>query len=169
MASPTTAAASHALRFSQFDVTRQAFFRSKLSMGIVNLRPIVDQRVFLPISLSLPMPTSRNPANGDVGVCIDVLVIPKRLAPRLADLSQEEITDLFLSVQTIGRRIEQATDAKSLTVACQDGPFAGVWPASMISCTERALADSAVPRCRPVCPTCACPHPPETSWRFRAG
>jgi len=94
----TAAAASMTLRFSSFDVTRQAFFRSSLSMGIVNLRPIVDQHV---------------------------LVIPKRLAPRLADLTQEEIADLFTSVQTIGKRIEQVTNAKSLTVACQDGPFAG--------------------------------------------
>jgi bis(5'-adenosyl)-triphosphatase len=50
---------------------------------------------------------------------IDVLVVPQRLAPRLADLTPEEVTDLFLSVQTIGRTIEQATKAQSLTVACQ--------------------------------------------------
>jgi hypothetical protein len=32
------------IRFSSFDVTRQVFFASKLSIGIVNLKPIVDNR-----------------------------------------------------------------------------------------------------------------------------
>jgi hypothetical protein len=36
--------ASGAIRFSTFDVSRQVFFRSKLSVGIVNLKPIVDNR-----------------------------------------------------------------------------------------------------------------------------
>lgn len=55
----------------------------------------------------------------------DVLVIPRRVAPRLADLTAEEVSDLFLSVQTIGSRIERETGAQSLTVAVQDGPYAG--------------------------------------------
>ena len=48
-----------------------------------------------------------------------MLVIPKRVTPRLADLTPEEVSDLFMSVQTIGRIIEKATSAKSLTIACQ--------------------------------------------------
>ncbi|KAK9893440.1 HIT-like protein [Cystobasidium minutum MCA 4210] len=86
------------LRFSAFDVTRQVFYQSKLSFAIVNLKPIVDNHV---------------------------LVIPRRLAPRMSDLSAEEVSDLFQSVQTIGKTIEKATNAKSLTIACQDGPYAG--------------------------------------------
>lgn len=35
-----------ALLFSTFDVTRQAFFRSRLSFAIVNLKPIVPGREF---------------------------------------------------------------------------------------------------------------------------
>lgn len=37
-------AATSAFRFSTFDVTRQVFFASKLSFGVVNLKPIVDNR-----------------------------------------------------------------------------------------------------------------------------
>jgi hypothetical protein len=63
----TAAAASMTLRFSSFDVTRQAFFRSSLSMGIVNLRPIVDQRKSLLVNLGhntafiVPQKTARTP------------------------------------------------------------------------------------------------------------
>ena len=35
---------SAVLRFSTFDVTKQVFYRSSLSMGLVNLKPIVDNR-----------------------------------------------------------------------------------------------------------------------------
>lgn len=41
---PSDMAAAGAFRFSTFDVTRQVFYASKLSYGIVNLKPIVDNR-----------------------------------------------------------------------------------------------------------------------------
>ncbi|KAL7007194.1 Dinucleoside triphosphate hydrolase [Cystobasidiomycetes sp. EMM_F5] len=87
-----------AFKFSTFEVTKQVFFRSKLSFGIVNLKPIVDNHV---------------------------LVVPKRLVKRFADLTPEECADLFVSVRDVGREIERATNAKSLTIACQDGVYAG--------------------------------------------
>jgi len=92
------AAVPAVLRFSTFEVTKQVFFKSKLSLGLVNLKPIVDNHV---------------------------LVVPRRVTPRLADLTPDEVSDLFLSVQLIGKVIEKATNAKSLTIACQDGSFAG--------------------------------------------
>lgn len=39
----------------------------------------------------------------------------------MSDLTAEEVSDLFQSVQTIGKTIEKATSAKSLTIACQVG------------------------------------------------
>ena len=45
--------------------------------------------------------------------------------PRLAELSHEEMTDLFLTVQRVGRMVERVYDASSLNIAMQDGVDAG--------------------------------------------
>jgi bis(5'-adenosyl)-triphosphatase len=42
-----------------------------------------------------------------------------RVVPRLADLSPAEITDLFLSVQRIGKVIEKEYGGQGLTMSCQ--------------------------------------------------
>ncbi|POV98934.1 hypothetical protein PSHT_13764 [Puccinia striiformis] len=90
---------SSSLKFASFDVTDQVFFRSDHSFAIVNLKPIAPGHV---------------------------LVIPKRNdAKRLADLSRDEVADLFGSVQRVGSVMESVHKASSLTVAIQDGPFAG--------------------------------------------
>ncbi|KAH8111851.1 diadenosine 5',5'''-P1,P4-tetraphosphate asymmetrical hydrolase [Phellopilus nigrolimitatus] len=86
------------LLFSTIDVTRQAFYRTPHAYAIVNLKPIVPGHV---------------------------LVIPTRVAPRLADLSSTEVASLFTSVQHVGRVVERAYGADSLTIACQDGRAAG--------------------------------------------
>lgn len=62
------------MSFAKFNVDSQIFFTSRLSHGLVNLKPIVPGHV---------------------------LVIPKRVVPRLSELKEEEVTDLFLSVQRI--------------------------------------------------------------------
>ena len=46
-------------------------------------------------------------------------MIPRRVVPRLTDLHPEEITDLFLSVQRIGRVVEGAYKAQALSIAVQ--------------------------------------------------
>ncbi|KAG2213988.1 hypothetical protein INT47_001258 [Mucor saturninus] len=56
---------------------------------------------------------------------LDVLVIPKRIAPRLADLNKEETADLMLSAQHIGGVVEKHFKGTSLTLTIQDGPQAG--------------------------------------------
>lgn len=84
--------------FSTFDVTRQVFFQSASSFGIVNLKPIVPGHV---------------------------LVVPNRVVPRLNDLNSQEIADLFCTVQQIGNIVQKEYKAEALTVACQDGPAAG--------------------------------------------
>ena len=54
-----------------------------------------------------------------------VLVSPLRVTPRLSDLTHAEITDLFLTVQRVGRMIERVFGASSLNIAIQDGADAG--------------------------------------------
>ncbi|KAG0150409.1 hypothetical protein CROQUDRAFT_29490, partial [Cronartium quercuum f. sp. fusiforme G11] len=55
-----------------------------------------------------------------------VLVIPKRKEiKRFIELNEMELHDLFKSVKLIGKVIEEAYKAKSLTISIQDGPFAG--------------------------------------------
>ncbi|KAI0651660.1 diadenosine hydrolase [Trametes meyenii] len=87
-----------ALLFSSFDVTRQAFYRSRLTAAIVNLKPIVPGHV---------------------------LVIPTRVVPRLADLKNDELAALMTSVQHVAKVIERVYGADGLTIACQDGKAAG--------------------------------------------
>lgn len=66
------------MSFATFKVESQIFYRSSLSYGLVNLKPLVDGHV---------------------------LCIPKRVVPRLSDLHGDEISDLFLSVQTIAKTL----------------------------------------------------------------
>ena len=54
-----------------------------------------------------------------------VLIIPKRVVPRVADLSQDEIVDLFSSVHKIGPILEKHFHAEALNIAIQDGRVAG--------------------------------------------
>jgi hypothetical protein len=49
----------------------------------------------------------------------DVLVIPRRVVPRLRDLDTTELAALMSSVQHVGRVIERVYGADALTVACQ--------------------------------------------------
>lgn len=52
-------------------------------------------------------------------VCIDVLVCPRRVVPRMSDLRPEEVSDLFLTVQQVGKVLGKAFDAEALTISCQ--------------------------------------------------
>ena len=74
------------------------FFRSKLSYGFVNRKPVVPGHV---------------------------LVAPLRIVNRFCDLTEDEVADIFLSTQKISSVIEREFKASSLTVAIQDGPDAG--------------------------------------------
>ena len=74
------------------------FFRSQLSMGFVNIKPVVPGHV---------------------------LVSPLRVVDRFSDLTEAEVSDLFLSTQRIARVVEQEFGASSVSIAIQDGPEAG--------------------------------------------
>lgn len=54
-----------------------------------------------------------------------VLVTPRRIVPRLSDLSQDETVDLFLTIQRVGRMVERVFKASALNIAMQDGVDAG--------------------------------------------
>ena len=47
------------------------------------------------------------------------------MVPRLSDLSSDEVSDLFLAVQHVGRMVERVFKASSLNIALQDGVDAG--------------------------------------------
>ncbi|CAH9086607.1 unnamed protein product [Cuscuta europaea] len=76
----------------------EVFFSTKSSYALVNLRPLVPGHV---------------------------LVCPKREVMRFADLSADEISDLWCIAQKIGGHLESYHSASSLTFAIQDGPQAG--------------------------------------------
>lgn len=50
---------------------------------------------------------------------------PVRNVERFSQLNPEEINDLFISTQLIARKIEEFYQAKSLSIAIQDGEYAG--------------------------------------------
>ena len=54
-----------------------------------------------------------------------VLIIPKRVCPRFADLSGDEVHDLFQSVHKITPILENHYGASALNIAMQDGANAG--------------------------------------------
>ena len=49
----------------------------------------------------------------------DVLVIPKRVVPRIGDLQPDEVSDLFLTVQRVSKVIEAVYKADALNIALQ--------------------------------------------------
>ncbi|KAK4056277.1 Dinucleoside triphosphate hydrolase [Microbotryomycetes sp. JL221] len=92
------AAASQPFKFASFSIVNQVFFQSSLSLGLVNLKPLVPGHV---------------------------LVIPKRVVPRFRDLTPQEVTDLFASTHQIAAVLEKEYKAHALNLAIQDGVAAG--------------------------------------------
>lgn len=88
-----------AFQFGPYSLSwTEAFFLSDRSVAIVNQSPIKP------------------------GHC---LVLSRRVAPRLVDLTVEESTDLWRTVHTIAPTLQKQFGASSLTVAVQDGIDAG--------------------------------------------
>lgn len=54
-----------------------------------------------------------------------VLICPRREVKRFADLTADEISDLWLTAQKVGSRLECHHKASSVTFTIQDGPQAG--------------------------------------------
>lgn len=64
-------------------------------------------------------PSQQRPRPNSSPNAADVLVVPTRVVPRLADLTPSEVSALFTSVQAVGKILERAYGADGLTVACQ--------------------------------------------------
>ncbi|KAK1139636.1 Dinucleoside triphosphate hydrolase [Aspergillus melleus] len=86
------------IHFGPFLVTSQVFHQTPLTIALVNLKPILPGHV---------------------------LISPRRVVPRVADLTPSETSDLFLTVRRVGRMIERVYGASSLNIAVQDGVDAG--------------------------------------------
>lgn len=76
----------------------EIFATSPLSFAFVNLKPVVSGHV---------------------------LISPKRVVHRFADLSSEEVADLWSLSQRVGSVVEKHYRATFLTLTIQDGPEAG--------------------------------------------
>ncbi|EAL70021.1 hypothetical protein DDB_G0274257 [Dictyostelium discoideum AX4] len=76
----------------------EIFFTTELSFALVNLKPVLPGHV---------------------------LVCPKRIVPRVKDLTKEEFTDLWLSAQRISSVVEEHFNGDGITFAIQDGKNAG--------------------------------------------
>jgi len=101
--SSATPASPHGGKHSMFGKFKipnrdQVFYASEHCLGIVNLKPIVPGHI---------------------------LVVPKRVLPRVSDLTDEEAADLMKSVRKIGPRLERHYEATALNIAIQDGKDSG--------------------------------------------
>eukprot|EP00884_Botryococcus_braunii_P005971 jgi/Botrbrau1/15375/Bobra.43_2s0006.1 len=123
--------------FATFPIRRsEVFAETEMAFAFVNLKPVVPGHV---------------------------LVSPKRVAPRFADLNPDEVSDLWNLAQRVGSVIEKHFDASSLTLAIQDGPAAGqpyltytsmCYPGERV--TLRRMTKSTMPlrRMRRILPSC---------------
>jgi bis(5'-adenosyl)-triphosphatase len=86
--------------FGPFRVSHDhVFYGTPLSAAFVNLRPIVPGHV---------------------------LVMPRRVAPLLADLTDEEYTDLWRTVRVVQDALQKHyTNCQAFNIAVQDGVAAG--------------------------------------------
>ncbi|KAK6538976.1 hypothetical protein TWF694_010525 [Orbilia ellipsospora] len=84
--------------FGPFKVTTQVFYKTRLSMAIVNIKPILPGHV---------------------------LVCPLRVVARYKDMTNEEVVDHALAVQKVAKVIERVYGTTGATVAIQDGASAG--------------------------------------------
>ena len=76
----------------------QQFFRSALSVGFTNIKPLVPGHV---------------------------LVIPRRVVPTYAELSEAEEADLWESVVQVMELVGAALGPPRFEIGMQDGPLAG--------------------------------------------
>jgi bis(5'-adenosyl)-triphosphatase len=84
--------------FGSFIVNHSVFHITPLSFAIVNLKPILPGHV---------------------------LVCPKRIVPRFADLHADEVTDLFLTAQKVSKTVGRLFYSTAFNIAIQDGVDAG--------------------------------------------
>ncbi|KAI5202291.1 bis-tetraphosphatase [Aureobasidium subglaciale] len=89
---------SKAIHFGPFAVTSQVFYRTPLSFCLVNLKPLLPGHI---------------------------LVCPLRRVQHIDQLSANEVTDLFSTVQLASRTLKRVYNASACNIAIQDGKAAG--------------------------------------------
>ena len=89
-----------------------------------------------------------------------MLVLPRRVVPRITDLNADEVSDLFLAVQSVGRAVERAYGAEALTVSVQVCHLDELTVLLTLDVSGSALIESGRSSCRPeraarprACPT----------------
>lgn len=86
-------------KFGKFDVPKfEIIVETTLSITMVNHKPVVPGHL---------------------------LVIPKRLVSRFCDLTHDEVSDLWVLAQRVGKKLEPHYKAEALTFTIQDGKVAG--------------------------------------------
>ncbi|KAJ4771985.1 Bis(5'-adenosyl)-triphosphatase [Rhynchospora pubera] len=111
---------------------REVFYSTSLSYAMVNLRPLLPGTLsLLPLYL-YHIAMDLYFANDDKYVVyvhlnkvVHVLVCPRREVKRFIDLTPDETSNLWITAQKVGAKLEQFHNASSLTLAIQDGPQAG--------------------------------------------
>ncbi|KAK7302001.1 hypothetical protein RJT34_12879 [Clitoria ternatea] len=93
------------------------FHTTDLSYAFVNLRPAVPGHILFNGMLIIH--------SGLGCIYLHVLIVPKREVKRVADLTDDENTDLWHIARKLGRQLESYHKASSLTFCIQDGPQAG--------------------------------------------
>ena len=87
------------MRFGKFVIpSSHIFYRTKLSVAFVNLRPIVPGHV---------------------------LIMPERIVGKMEDLSEDEYLDVWRSVRKVQAILKDHHQATAFNVAVQDGKAAG--------------------------------------------
>jgi len=92
---------SEAIKFAKFDIHSSSIFyssASQLTVGFVNLKPLLPGHV---------------------------LLVPRRIVARMAELSEEEVDDLFRSVYFVMPIVCAKYGASSANIGIQDGVDAG--------------------------------------------
>ena len=101
MSTSSTTENDEQLIFGKFKISPEQIFYispTNLSAAIVNLRPIVPGHV---------------------------LIIPKRIVPKVSELNTDEYLDLWNSVRTVQNMLEKQYSAQGFNIAIQDGKVAG--------------------------------------------
>ncbi|ORY53695.1 HIT-like protein [Rhizoclosmatium globosum] len=88
-----------AFKFGPYPISAsEIFYSTRNVFGLVNLKPVTPGHV---------------------------LIIPRRVVPRFADLTTAEAHDLVIAAQRVGKVVEREYKGESLTITVQDGPAAG--------------------------------------------
>ncbi|TQE04621.1 hypothetical protein C1H46_009814 [Malus baccata] len=146
--------ASESFKFGPYNIdSREVFYSTKLSYALVNLRPLVPGTFLLLLTLNNQSMKigCRNCKFDDPTLLFRCRLLvfcsglekeesfiqldfgserifcgtKMREVKRFVDLTADETSDLWITAQKVGSRLESYHKASSLTLAIQDGPEAG--------------------------------------------